>query len=255
MQSRTIESSPQFYARLCRILYLVNIICGLFGEVFVRARLLVSGDAIATAHNIMASETLFRLGIAADLVMHITDLPTTVILYFLLRPVNRDLSLLAALFSMVHTAVLVANKLNLITALLLLGGSRYLGAFTVEQLQALARLSLTQHEYGFAVGLVIFGVSCLMVGYLMFRSGYFTKTLGVLQGVAGVCYLLNSFILIVYPSLSDRVAAVLLLSFLGELATALWLVIRGVRMSKWPQQPQEGVLGGALHTTPLPVGN
>jgi hypothetical protein len=246
MSERTIESSPQFYARLCGILYLVNIACGMFGEVFVRARLLVSGDAFATAHNIMASETLFRLGIAGDLVMHITDLPTTLILYFLLRPLSRDISLLAALFSMVQTAVLVANKLNLITALVLLGDSRYLGAFNAAQLQALARLSLTQHEYGFAVGLVFFGISCLMVGYLMFRSDYFPKTLGILQGLAGACYLLNSFVLILAPSFADRMSPVLFLSFVGEMTTAVWLTVKGVRMSQWNSKFGPHVRDGAL---------
>ena len=249
MHDQRIESAPQFYARICGVLYLINIACGLFGEVFVRAKLLVAGDAIATAHHILASESLFRLGIAGDLVMHITDLPTTVILYFLLRPINRDLSLLAALFSTVQTAVLVANKLNLITALLLLGGSSYLSAFSNTQLQALARLSLTQHEYGFAVGLVFFGVSCLMVGYLMFRSGYFPKALGILQGLAGVCYLLNSFILILHPSFADRVAVVLLVSFLGELGTAVWLAVKGVRMTRWNDQVRERVLGSVANST------
>ena len=233
MPGRNIEDAPQRYARICGLLYLINIACGLFGEVFVRARLLVSGDAMATAHNIMASESLFRLGIAGDLVMHITDLPTTLIFYFLLRPISRDLSLLAALFSMVQTAVLVANKLNLITALLLLGGSKYLTAFSGAQLQALARLSLSLHEYGFAVGLIFFGVSCLIVGYLMFRSAYFPRSIGMLQALAGTCYLVNSFILILLPSLADRVSAILLLSFLGELATCVWLLVRGVRLSKW----------------------
>jgi hypothetical protein len=236
MPDRTIEALPQRYARICGVLYLINIACGLFGEVFVRARLLVSGDAFATAHNIMASESLFRLGIAGDLVMHLTDLPTTLIFYFLLRPVNRDISLLAALFSMVQTAVLVANKVNLITALLLLSGSKYLVAFDVAQLQAQARLSLTLHEYGFAVGLIFFGVSCLMVGYLMFRSAYFPKTIGILQATAGTCYLINSFVLILLPALAGRLSAILLFCFLGELATCVWLIVKGVRMPKWNER-------------------
>jgi hypothetical protein len=177
--------------------------------------------------------------------MHITDLPTTLILYFLLRPVSRDISLLAALFSMVQTAVLVANKLNLITALLLLGNTKSLGAFDAAQLQALARLSLTQHEYGFAVGLVFFGISCLMVGYLMFRSDYFPRTLGILQVLAGVCYLLNSFVLILAPSL-PIVSSVLVLSFAGELTTAVWLAVKGIRMSPWNRKQRPHVRGGAL---------
>jgi hypothetical protein len=101
--------------------------------------------------------------------MHITDVPMTVIFYVLLRPVSKNLSALRALFSMLQTAVLAANKLNLVTVLLLLGGATYLTAFTPGQLQALASLSLAMHEYGFAIGLIFFGFSCLVAGYLMFK--------------------------------------------------------------------------------------
>ena len=164
MTIRTVKTSPQLYARLAGVLYLINIACGVFGEIFVRSHLVVAGDALATAHNIMSSEFLFRCGVAGDLIMHITDVPMAVIFYVLLKPVSKDLSLLAALFGMLQTAVLVANKLNLVTVLLLLGGSNYLTAFAPNQLQALASLSLSLHEYGFGIGLVFFGVSCLVTG-------------------------------------------------------------------------------------------
>jgi hypothetical protein len=156
MTSRTVKTSPQVYARIAGVLYLINIACGVFGEIFVRGHLVVAGDALATAHNIMGSEFLFRCGVAGDLIMHITDVPMAVIFYVLLRPVSRDLSLLAALFGLIQTAVLCANKLNLVTVLLLLGGSNYLKAFDPSQLQALAQLSLVLHENGFGVGLDLF---------------------------------------------------------------------------------------------------
>jgi hypothetical protein len=179
MTNRAVNVSPQVYARIAGVLYLLNIACGLFGEIYVRGHLVVAGDAITTAHRIMGSEFLFRCGIAGDLIMHITDVPMTVIFYVLLRPVSRDLSLLAALFGMLQTAILCANKLNLVTVLLLLGGSNYLKAFDPNQLQALASLLLALHEYGFGIGLIFFGVSCIVTGYLMFRSEYFPRTLGV----------------------------------------------------------------------------
>src|ERR1700736_2610722 len=135
MNSRTVKISPQVYARIAGVLYLINIACGLFGVIFVRGHLVVAGDALTTAHRIMSSEFLFRCGVAGDLIMHITDVPMTVIFYVLLKPVSRDLSLLAALFGMLQTAVLVANKLTLVTVLLLLGGSNYLKAFDASQLQ------------------------------------------------------------------------------------------------------------------------
>src|SRR5262249_49153308 len=109
--NRKIRLSPQLYARAAGVLYLVNIACGMFGELYVRGHMVVAGDVAATAHNILTSEFLFRCGIAGDLIMHVTDVPMTVIFYVLLRPISRDLSLLAALFSMLQTAILCANKL------------------------------------------------------------------------------------------------------------------------------------------------
>lgn len=243
MATQTKVRSPQLYARLGGALYLVIIALGAFGEVFVRSRLIVPGDAIATAHHILSSEFLFRCGLAGDIVMHLCDLPLMVILYVLLRPVSRDLSLLAAVFSFLQTAVLVANKINLVAVLLLLGNTSYLRAFTPDQRAGLASLSLDLHEYGFGIGLIFFGVSCLLVGYLLFRSGYFPKTLGVLQAVAGVCYLVNSFALLLAPTLAEKlVPAILLPAFLGELGTCLWMLVKGVNLSQWHDRLQKGPL-------------
>ena len=147
---------------------------------FVRGSLIVAGDAAATAQKIMASESLFRSGVTGDLLMHVCDVPLTLIFYVLLRPVSKEISLLAAVFSLLQTAILCANKLNLITVLLLLKRADYMKAFEPNQLQALASLSLTLHGYGFGIGLIFFGVSCLCVGYLMFKSGYF-------RGVWALC--------------------------------------------------------------------
>jgi hypothetical protein len=241
MTRQTANTSPQFYARIAGVLYLINIACGIFGEIFVRAHLVIAGDALATAHSIMASEFLFRCGVAGDLIMHITDVPMTVIFYVLLKPVSKDLSLLAALFGLLQTAILCANKLNLIAVLLLLGGSNYLKAFDPNQLHALASLSLTLHEYGFGVGLIFFGMSCLVTAYLMFRSGYFPKFLGILQGVAGLCYLVNSFAQLLLPSLQEKmIPAILLPAFIGELSTCLWLIVKGVNISKWDERVRIG---------------
>jgi hypothetical protein len=246
MTSRTANISPQVYARIAGVLYLLNIACGLFGQIYVRGHLVVAGDALTTAHRIMGAEFLFRCGIAGDLIMHITDVPMTVIFYVLLRPVSRDLSLLAALFGMLQTAILCANKLNLVTVLLLLGGSNYLKAFDPNQLQALVSLLLTLHEYGFAIGLIFFGVSCIVTGYLMFRSEYFPRTLGVLQAIAGVCYLINSFAQLLSPSLAEKMfPAIVLPAFIGELATCVWLIVKGVNLSKWNERVRTGPVIGS----------
>jgi hypothetical protein len=246
MTSRTVNISPQVYARIAGVLYLINIACGLFGEIFVRRHLVVAGDALTTTHRIVASEFLFRCGVVGDLIMHITDVPMTVMFYVLLRPVSKDLSLLAALFGMLQTAVLVANKLNLVTVLLLLGGSSYLKAFDPNQLQALASLSLALHEYGFGIGLIFFGVSCMVTGYLMFRSAYFPRTLGVLQAIAGLCYLINSFAQLLSPSLANKMSPTILVpAFIGELATCVWLIVKGINISKWDERVRMGPVIGS----------
>jgi len=237
MPNRTAANSPQLYARTAGVLYLINIACGIFGELFVRGHLVVPGDAAATAHNILSSDLLFRFGIAGDLIMHLTDVPMDVIFYVLLKPVNKDLSLLAMLFGLLQTAILCANKLNLVTVLLLLGNANYLKAFAPNQLQALASLSLALHESGFGVGLIFFGVSCLVAAYLLYRSGYFPKAIGILQAIAGVSYLINSFAQLLAPALAEKMfPAIVLPAFIGELATCLWLIVKGVNVSKWNQR-------------------
>jgi hypothetical protein len=237
MTNQKVKTSPQVYARIGGLLYLFNIAAGLFGEVFVRSNLIVAGDAAATAHKIMASNLLFRSGVAGDLLMHVSDVPLILIFYVLLKPVSKNLALLAALFNLVQTSVLVANKLTLLAVLVFLGNADYLKAFEPRQLQALANASLMLHEYGFAIGLVFFGFTCLVTGYLIFRSGYFPKTLGVLQSIAGICYLTNSFALFLAPALAAKMfPTVLLPAFIGELFTCLWLIVKGVNLSKWDQQ-------------------
>lgn len=237
MTRETGTISPQVYARAGGVLYLIIILAGLFGEIFVRGKLMVPGDAAATAQKILASEFLFRSGIVGDLIMHLCDIPQTLIMYLLLRPVSKDLSLLAAVFGLVQTAVLVANKLNLVAALFFLEGGSSLHAFDGPQRQELASLALSLHEYGFGIGLVFFGVSCLFAGYLIYRSEYLPRTLGVLMGIAGVCYLINSFAQLLSPALEERMLpGILLPAFVGELATCLWLIVKGVNVAKWEER-------------------
>jgi hypothetical protein len=221
--------SPQAYARTGGILYLVIIAAGIFGEIFVRGKLVVNGNAAATAVNIAAHETLWRTGIATDLLMHICDIPLMLIIYVLLRPVNKNIALLALLFNIVQTAVLAANKLNLLSALFATSNAPYLKAIDPAQLQAMAYMSIKLHGYGFSVGLIFFGCACLAYGYLICRSGYFPKILGVLLQIAGAAYLLNSFSLIIAPPVNDALVPYILLPpFIAELSLCLWLLFKGV---------------------------
>ncbi len=237
MRLSCVEGSPQRYARLAGFLYLAIILLGGFGELFVRGTLVVSGDATATAGNISSSPFLWRAGIAGDLLMHVLDVPVILILYFLLRPVSERLALLATLINLVQTAVLAANKLNLLVPLFLLDDGGYLKAFSAEQLHALSYVAIKAHGYGFGIGLIFFGVACLVRGGLMFSSGYFPKVLGVLMLMAGLSYLINSFALLLAPSIAASIfPAVLLPALVGELAFCGWLIVKGVDEERWQQR-------------------
>lgn len=236
MTTRTVEVSPQVYARIAGILYLIIIIAGALGQIFIRGKLIVAGDAVATAGNLMASQSLWRIGIAGDLLMHVLDIPLMLALYLLLKPVNKYLAVSAVLFNLIQTAVLVINKLNLLVPLFLLGNAEYLKALEPQQLQALAYLPLRLHDYGFGIGLIFFGCVCLVQGYLIFKSGFLPKTIGVLMALAGLSYLTNSIALLLAPAYAEMVVPVLALALLGELALSLWLIGKGVNVSKWNEK-------------------
>jgi Domain of unknown function (DUF4386) len=236
----SIERSPEFYARLAGVFYLAIIVLGAFGELGVRQALLVSGDPMATANAIAGSPLLWRLGIAGDLLMHVFDIPVIVVLYVLLRPVNRDLAIFATVINIVQTSVLALNKLNLIVPILLISGVDVANApkvfvgFTAEQLQSLSFLAINLHSYGFGIGLIFFGVACLARGVLIYRSGFWPKFLGVLLFIAGIAYLVNSFALIVAPNFAALLfPAILLPPFVGETLLALWMIAKGVNLPQW----------------------
>ena len=232
-----IERFPVRYARIAGVMYLAIILLGLFGELFVRATLVVAGDAAATVENISRSQLLWRAGIVGDLLMHVLDVPVIWILYLLLLPVNKPLAQLTTLFNIVQTAVLAANKLTLLVPLFLLGKGTYLTAFSAQQLQSVSYLAIAAHGYGFAIGLIFFGFTCLVRGYLIFRSEYFPKVLGLLLLAAGLSYLINSFALLLVPSFAALIfPGVLLPAFVGELLLSLWLIVKGVNIKQWRER-------------------
>lgn len=246
MENHELETSPQVYAGIGGVLYLIIIVAGIFGELFVRNTLVVSGNATATATNIMASPLLWRVGIASDLMQHVCDVPLMLVFYLLLRPVNKNLALLAVLFNLVQTAALVAYKLNLLVPLFLLGNADYLKTFEPRQLHALAYIFIRSDGHGFGIGLIYFGFTCLVLGYLIFKSGYLPKVLGVLMQTAGLCYLTNSFALILAPTFADLISpAVLIPAFIGETSLCLWLLVKGVNVEVWGQRASAGPVRSA----------
>lgn len=234
MMQNSQTTSPLKYARVGGIAYLIIIIIGIFGELITRERIVVSGDVATTASNIVAHSQLWRAGIAGDLIMHVCDIIVMLCLYALLRPVNRNLALLALLFNLIQTAVLVSNKLNLVMPLFYLEDKNYLKALDPQQLQALSYLSIKAHGYVFGIGLIFFGCTCLVNGYLIFKSTFLPKAIGVLMQLAGVGYLLNSFALILAPRFSNF--GLLVPAFIGELSLCLWLIFKGVNVVKWTEK-------------------
>lgn len=234
MTDHEIETSPRTLARVGGALYLLIIAIGLFGEGFVRNRIVVPGDATATAANLRSMESLWRFGIAAELALLIATVALSLILYVLLRPVSRKLAALAVFFNLMTVAVEAIAGLCLAAALFPLGKAESLKAFEPAQLDVLATLAIRLHGYGFGIALIFFGCECLIVGHLIFRSGYLPKPIGVLMQLAGLCYLTNSFALILSPTLAALLfPAILIPAFLGESALCLWLLTKGVNVERW----------------------
>ena len=226
------DVDPRAYARVGGILYLTIIALGIFQEFFVRGRI-AAGDAAATFANLESMQMLWRLGITAELVMVLVNVVIGMVLYVLTRPVHKDLALLAMLFGLVATTVEAAYSMQLVEALFPLGSNAYLAAFTPGQLHAMMALAMKAHVLGFGVALLFFGPVFFVTGYLVYASGYIPKTLGVLYQLAGVGYMVNGFVLVLAPQFAGKVFFVMVISFVGEVSLAVWMLTRGVRIEAW----------------------
>jgi hypothetical protein len=222
---------PRMEARVAGALYLLVILLGGFAEIAVRQGLVTPDNPGATARAIMAHQALFRWGFAAEMLTNVIAIPLTLIFYRLLAPAGRFWVLLAVLLDLTQNTVNAVNAWTQFAPLTLLSGSPDLAAIPSPELAALARLALKWHDVGFAIGLTFFGFALVIYGVVIFRSGFFPRFLGVLYGLAGACYLLNSYAFFLAPSLQSPV--VLLPCLVGEGALALWLLIVGVNESKW----------------------
>src|SRR5512133_1355197 len=240
MRNHTVETSPQVYARIGGLAYLITIVLGAAQELFIRGRIIVPGNAAATAVNLKSMESLWRFGIASEMFLGICTIVLTVVMYVLLKPVNRDLALLATFFSLVAIAVEAAYSLQLVEAMYPLGNAAYIKAFTPEQLYAMSSLSLRAHSDGFGIALLLFGCFFPIAGYLIFKSGYFPKAIGILYVIPGLSYLTSSFALILAPAFASRFYFVIAgPALIGELSLCLWLLIKGVNIPKWEKRALE----------------
>jgi Domain of unknown function (DUF4386) len=227
-------NSTKKTARLAGVLYLVNGVTGFFGIIYVPSRLIVSGNAAATANNILASERLFRVGIVSELICAAEFVFLLWVLYRLLAGVSRTHASLMVILGLVFVPIMCVNVLNEIAALTLLRGADFLSAFDKRQLEAMAMLFLDLHRYGYVVGW-IFGLWLFPFGVLVFKSGFLPRILGVLLIAACFGYLADSLTPLLLPGYADIVGRFANIALtLGEPAIILWLLIRGAKDQPLP---------------------
>ena len=232
MMERIGETSPRFEARITGALYLLTMLTGIFAQGFVSRSLVVDGDAAATATNILMHKSLFQLGFAVYLIEMACQIAMTALFYDLLKPAGRSVSLLAAFLGFAGCIIKTFSRLFFIAPLFILGGAHYLSVFSAEQLQALALLFLKVNDHGAAIALVYFGFYALLTGYLIVRSTFLPRILGVLSIFGGLGWM--SFL---YQPLGYRLFPyIAALGVLGAALLILWLLVFGVNEQRWKEQ-------------------
>src|SRR5918912_1739923 len=250
MPDHAMGTSPQVYARIAGVIWVIVAIMAPFAEFFVRQRLIVPGNVSATADNIVASQFLFRAGFASDLIVFVIEVALAAVLYMLFRPVSRTLALVMSFARLAMVTVLGLNLLNMLTALQPLTSVEYAAAFEKGQLQAMAFVFLNAQSSGYALGMVFFGLHLGVLGYLVYQSGFLPRILGILMVVSALGYLADSFTGFLVPQYSDSLAMVVVVTALiGELPLTLWLLVKGVNVERW----RERVLISPTPVRPAPV--
>jgi hypothetical protein len=228
-----IETSPIVYTRIAGIMLLISVLAGAFGEIGVLSKLMVHGDPDATLVKIRTNIGLYRLGFASYLAEAICDVSLTLIFYQLLKPVRKDLSLLAAFFGLMATATFAFAELFYFIVVIISDGN-LLRSISEQQLSELVTLCIKIYGHGAGVFMLFYGIASLLKGYLMFKSGYLPKFLGVLLITAGICFVIRNFILVLAPSYVSDI--LLLPMLLTMLIISIWFLSKGVNLEKWKQK-------------------
>ena len=229
------EESPRLKARIAGACWLLCIVAGMVGFI-AGGPLIVANDAAATATNILANESLFRFGFAANLISGLSYVGVTVFMYYVLKPVSRSLSLLAAFFGLAGVAIGGVAWVSNLVPLTLLHGDQYLSALTASQLQALSLAALKLQTHVFFIGMVFFGIQCISIGYLVARSSFLPRILGVLLGLGGTCYVIASFANFLLPLGARLIPFVVPVALIGEGSLTVWLLIKGLNEQRWYEQ-------------------
>ena len=231
-------SSIQTTARVTGVLMLLMVVLAPFSMIYVPTTLIVAGDATATAGKLVAAESLFRLAMASDAAIFLIEIALCALLYGLLKPVNKTVALVATFARLAMTVIQGINLLNHFFALLLVGDAGFLTAFQPAQLHALVLLFLNAHETVVLIWGFAFGLHLLLSGYLIYKSGYLPRLVGVALVMAAFCYFTQSFGNLLLPQAQALFATIGLLSAI-EIVLPLWLLIKGVNDEQWQKRVLE----------------
>ena len=225
-----IETSAKTYSRAVGIFLILTIFGGLIGELYVPS-LMVSGDAATTAAQLRLNDGLFRLGFAAYLVEAFSDIVLAWLFYVLLKPVHRELALLAAFFGLVSMTLFAVTQMFYISAPMFLSGKEYLTAFSPAQLDAFAKVFLSLSGSLAGLFTIFYGTAWIIRGWLTFRSGYLPRFLGVLMIAAGLGFVAKNVTQVLTPAYSPDL--LLTPMFLNVVVLTIWMLARGVDREKW----------------------
>ena len=224
MTTHTADSSPPIRPRVVGFLYFMLFFAP-FGLIYVPSRLFVRGDAAATATNIIASDSLFRLGIVSNILHPIVMILLVLAFYQLLKPVNTSMALLMVMFVLIAVPIAIFNEINQFAVLLILGGGDYLKEFTTAQLYALVMFFLDMHKRGILIAHIFWGLWLFPLGFLVFKSRFLPRILGVLLIIGCFGYVIHSFAAFLLPNYKLNL---IFYTSWGELLLPLWLVIKGI---------------------------
>ncbi|NUM43173.1 MAG: DUF4386 domain-containing protein [Anaerolineales bacterium] len=238
MTTKEDTKSIQRTARLAGFLYLLLLPLGIFGLLYVPIAFVVPGDATATATNIANSISVYRLSILTALLIQIVNISVVLTLYQLLKSVNKYMASLMVIFIFLAAPIAMLSEINQFAVLALLNGTDHLAVFNTAQLQALVVFFLDMHDYGVSIASIFWGFWLFPMGYLVFKSGFLPKFLGILLMIGCFGYLIDFFAPFFFPNLEITVSQ---FTFIGELLFPLWLLIKGVNVEMWQKRALEFV--------------
>jgi hypothetical protein len=225
------DTPIKYYSRIAGFLMIISILAGGFGEAYIPTLFFDSNNPAATADRLRTSELLFRAGFASYLIEAFADVCISMLFYVILKPVNQHLALLSAFFGLVSTAVFACFQLFNFASLHFALNTHLFSGFTENQTNTLMMLSIIFYSLGSGVFMGFYGIATMIRGYLIYRSRFLPRTLGILLLFSGGCFILRNFLLVLTPQFAHSL--MLLPMLISVFAVSLWLLIKGVNEARW----------------------